>query len=31
MNSEEENVVIIFTNSFNAAHGSTDHLKWRLY
>ena len=27
MGSEEDNVVIIFTNSVNAVHGSTDLLK----
>ena len=31
MDSEEDSLVIIFTNSFNAVHGSTDPLKWRLY
>ena len=31
MDSEEDNVGIIFTNSLNAVHGSTDLLKWRLY
>ena len=31
MDSEEGNVVIIFTILFNAVHGSTDLLKWRLY
>ena len=31
MDSEEDNVVIIFMNSFNAVYASTDLLKWRLY
>ena len=31
MDSEEDNVVIIFTNSSNAVHGSSDLLEWRSY
>ena len=31
MDREEDNVFIFFTNSFDAVHGSTDLLKWRLY
>ena len=31
MDSEEDYEATIFTNSFNAVHGSTDLLKWRLY
>ena len=31
MESEEDNVFIIFMNLFNTAHAATDLLKWRLY
>ena len=31
MDSEEDNVVTIFVNSFNAVHAFTELLKWRLH
>ena len=31
MGSQEDNVVIIFMNSFNAVHAFTEFLKWRDY
>ena len=31
MDSQEDNVVIIFMNSFNAVHAFTELLKWRDY
>ena len=31
MDSQEDNVIIIFMNSFNAVHASTELLKWRDY
>ena len=31
MDSQEDNVVIIFMNSFNAVHAFTELLQWRDY